>query len=318
MRILYHLAARLGIAALTLVGVSVLVFAGLRLLPGGFEQMVLGPDAPPKVRAELAAKFGLDKSGPRQYLSWLGAAATGDLGVSLATGTPVADEMRRRAPATLQVAVIASATAALVGLPLGLLAAVGSGAWRALGRVVGALGASVPEVVLGSVLVYVFSRWSLGASVGGYVPFADDPGASLRATLLPGISLGIFGIALLVRTTRDAVQRVLTEGHILTAIAQGQTRRHIVRHHVLRNASIPVLTVGATYIGYLLGGALIVEILFSVPGIGLYVYNALTNRDYAVVQAGVLLSAAVFIAVNTLADLGYALLDPRLAAARQG
>jgi peptide/nickel transport system permease protein len=166
------------------------------------------------------------------------------------------------------------------------------------------------------VLVYVFSRWSLGPTVGGYVPFSQDPGASLAATILPGASLGIFGVALLVRTTRDAVQRVLTEGHILTAIAQGRTRWHIVRHHVLRNAAIPVLTVGATYVGYLLGGALVVEILFSVPGIGLYVYNALANRDYAVVQAGVLLAAAVFIAVNTLADFGYALLDPRIGVRR--
>jgi peptide/nickel transport system permease protein len=114
------------------------------------------------------------------------------------------------------------------------------------------------------------------------------------------------------------VQRVLTDGHILTAISQGQSRWQIVRHHVLRNASIPVLTVTATYIGHLLGGALIAEILFSVPGIGLYIYSALGNRDYAVVQAGVLLAAAVFIAVNTLADLTYALLDPRIDARRHG
>jgi peptide/nickel transport system permease protein len=316
MRLLTHLATRLGIAALTLLGVSLLVFAGLRLLPGGFEQMVLGADASPQARAELARKYGLDESGPRQYVKWLGAAARGDFGVSMATGDPVAGEMARRAPATIQLSLIATASAALVGLPLGLLAGLGAGPWRAVGRVVGALGASVPEVVLGTVVVYVFSRWRLGATVGGYVPFSENPLANLAATVLPGASLGIFGVALLVRTTRDAVQRVLTEGHILTAIAQGQTRWHIVRHHVLRNAGIPVLTVGATYVGYLLGGALVVEILFSVPGIGLYVYNALANRDYAVVQAGVLVAAAVFIAVNTLADLGYALLDPRIGGRR--
>ncbi len=318
MRIVYYLALRLGIATLTLVGVSILVFAGLRLLPGGFEQMVLGPDASVEARAELVAKFGLDRSGPAQYVKWLGTAATGDFGVSMATSKPVADEMLRRAPATIQVALVATATALVVGLPLGLMAGLGVGRWRSVGRMVGALGASVPEVVLGSVLVYVFSRWSLGATVGGYVPFTEDPGVSVRATLLPGMSLGIFGIALLVRTTRDSVQRVLTDGHVLTAISQGRSRWQIVRHHVLRNASIPVLTVTATYIGYLLGGALIAEILFSVPGIGLYVYSALGNRDYAVVQAGVLLAAAVFIAVNTLADLGYAVLDPRIDARRHG
>lgn len=316
MRILRQLLARLLVSAATLLGVSVLVFGAMRLLPGGFEEVVLGPISSPEMRARVAAEFGLDRSGFEQYASWLGSAVRGNLGVSMATKKPVAAEMLRRAPATVEMALIATAAALLVGVPLGLLAGLGHGRFRTVGRLVGSLGASVPEVVLGTVLVFVFSAWSLGLTVGGYVPLLEDPAANLRAIALPALSLSVFGIALILRTTRDAVQRVLTEGHIVTAVAQGQAPWEIVRHHLLRNASIPVLTVSATYISYLLGGAVIAEILFSIPGVGLYTYNALGTRDYAVVQAGVLLAATVFVGVSTLADSAYVLLDPRIGAER--
>jgi peptide/nickel transport system permease protein len=148
--------------------------------------------------------------------------------------------------------------------------------------------------------------------VGGYVPFSEDPGRNLLVMVLPVVTLSIFGISLILRTTRDSVQRTLTEGHIVAAIARGETPWGIVRHHVLRNAAIPILTVAATYVGFLLGGALIVEVLFSIPGVGLYTYNALFNLDYGVVEAGVLLSATVFVVINTLCDIAYALLDPRI------
>ena len=185
-----------------------------------------------------------------------------------------------------------------------------------LGRLVGALGASVPEFVLGSALIFVFSRWSLGLKVGGFVALAQDPWANLKSVVLPTASLSVFGIALILRTTRDAVLRVLTEGHILAAVARGETPWRIVRHHVLRNASIPIVTVTATYFGFLLGGAVIAEILFSIPGVGYYIYSSLEGRDYAVVQAGVLLASFAFVSLNMLADLAYALIDPRIGATR--
>jgi peptide/nickel transport system permease protein len=316
MRVLRQLLARVLVAIATLLGVSVLIFGAMRLLPGGFEEVVLGPISSPEMRAQVAREFGLDQSGVQQYFGWLGSALRGHLGISMATKQPVAAEMLRRAPATIELAVFSTAVALLVGIPLGLLAGLGAGPWRSFGRLVGSFGASVPEVVLGTVLVFVFSAWELGLTVGGYVPLSENVGVNLRAMALPALSLSVFGIALILRTTRDSVQRVLTEGHIVTAIAQGRTRWEIVRHHVLRNASIPVLTVSSTFISYLLGGAVIAEILFSVPGVGLYTYNALGTRDYAVVQAGVLLAATVFVVISTLADSAYVLLDPRIGAER--
>jgi peptide/nickel transport system permease protein len=312
MRILGFVLARLLLSAVTLLGVSVLVFAAMRGLPGGFAEVVLGPTASTEARAQMAAEFGLDRSVPQQYVSWLRSALGGNLGVSMATKRSVAAEMWRRAPATLEVGLLATAAALLVGVPLGLLAGLSNSAFRFVGRLAGAFAASMPEAVLGTVLLFVFSSWNLGLTVGGYVAFGQDPASNLRAIALPALSLATFGVALILRTTRDSVQRVLTEGYIVTAISQGRTRWQIVRHHVLRNAAIPVLTVSASYLGYLLGGAVIAEVLFSVPGVGLYVYNALGNRDYAVVQAGVLLAATVFVVINTLADLAYAALDPRI------
>jgi peptide/nickel transport system permease protein len=162
----------------------------------------------------------------------------------------------------------------------------------------------------------VFSRWQLGLRVGGFTPLLQDPWANLRSMVLPVASLSVFGIALILRTTRDAVLRVLTDGHILAAVARGHTPWQIVRHHVLRNASIPIVTVTATYFGYLLGGAVIAEMLFSVPGVGYYIYSSLEGRDYAVVQAGVLLASFAFVSLNMLADVAYALIDPRIGSAK--
>ena len=178
--------------------------------------------------------------------------------------------------------------------------------------VAGALGASTPDFVLGVALVYVFSVWSLGLTVGGFVPFFEDPLANLRAMVLPASTLSVFGIALILRTTRESVLTVMTEGYITSAVARGDRPRSIVRRHVLRNASLPVLTVATVYLSLLLGGAVIVEILFTVPGVGLYTWNALLNRDYGVTQSAVLLFSGVIVTCNMLVDIAYALLDPRI------
>jgi peptide/nickel transport system permease protein len=315
-RLIVFLVPRLLSAALTLLGVSLLVFVSLRLIPGGFAEVVLGPFATAESRALIAAKYGLDESIALQFLHWLLALLQGDFGLSMVTKQPVVDELLRRVPFTAELAALTLLLAVGIGCPLGVWSALAASRARPgrfdLGRLVGAAGASVPEFVLGSVLIFVFSRWQLGLKVGGFVPFAQDPVGNLKSVLLPVASLSLFGIALILRTTRDAVLRVLTEGHVLAAVGRGETPAAIVRHHILRNAAIPVLTVAATYFGFLLGGALIAEILFSIPGVGYYIYSSLEGRDYAVVQAGVLLAAAVFVGINMLADLAYALIDPRI------
>jgi peptide/nickel transport system permease protein len=301
-RLISFLVPRLAIALITMFGVALLVFVALRLLPGGYADVLLGPFATPEARAMIGAKYGLDQPMPVQFFKWLTALLRGDFGVSMVNKSPVIDELLRRVPVTGEIAVLTLAFALGVGCPLGIASGIrSSGSGKgASGRLVGALGASVPEFVLGSALIFVFSRWSLGLKVGGFVPLVQDPWENLRSVVLPTASLSVFGIALILRTTRDAVLRVMTEGHILAAVARGETPNQIVRHHILRNAAI------------------IAEILFSIPGVGYYVFSSLESRDYAVVQAGVLLASFAFISLSMLADLAYAMIDPRIAAKRSG
>ena len=314
MRLLVHVAARVGQALLTMFGVSLIVFIAMRLLPGGFEMIILGPIQTEEARALITQRFGLDRSLPAQFLAWLGAVLGGDFGISMITQTSIADEILRRSAATVQLAAMAIVTALSVGLPLGVAAGLAdsSRSVRLGGRLAGALGASTPDFVLGVALVYVFSVWSLGLTVGGYVPFFEDPLANLRAMILPASTLSVVGIALILRTTRESVLTVMTEGYITSAVARGDRPASIVRRHVLRNSSLPVLTVATMYLSLLLGGAVIVEILFTVPGVGLYTWNALLNRDYGVTQSAVLIFSGVIVTGNMLVDIAYALLDPRI------
>ncbi len=316
MRLALHLLPRLGAAILTLFGVAVLVFMSLRFIPGGYADIMLGPFATPEARAAVAARYGLDQSMLVQFLRWFGAMLGGDFGISMVTQKPVIHEFLRRAPVTLQLALMSLAAAFAVGAPLGVMSGVRAAGRGGAGRLAGALGASVPDFVLGSVLIFVFSVHDLWFRVGGYVPFFENPVGNVRAMTLPVLTLSVFGMALILRTTREAVLRAMTEGHITAAVARGDAPGDIVRAHVLRNAAIPVVTVAATYFGFLMGGAVVVEVLYSIPGVGLYIFNGLMNRDYAIVQTGVLLAAVVFVAVNMLADAAYAAIDPRLDAHR--
>ncbi len=312
MRLIGYLLPRIAIALTTTLGVSILVFLALRFIPGGYADILLGPFVTPEARAAIAQRYGLDQPVVFQFAHWLWSLLQGDFGVSMVTQKPVIDEFLRRAPVTLELAMIALFVALAFGVPLGIASGVAGRARGGFGRVIGAVGASVPDVVLGSALIFVFSVWSLWFRVGGYVPFSEAPVENMRVMLLPGLTLSVFGVALILRTTRDAVMQVMTEGHITTAVARGERPRDIIRLHVLRNAAIPVVTVVTTYFGFLLSGAVVVEVLFSIPGIGLYTFNGLLNRDYAIVQAGVLIAALVFISINMVSDILYAAIDPRV------
>lgn len=309
-----YIAVRLGTAVVTLFAVSILIFVAIHLIPGKYEDIVLSAFAPPESRHALAERLGLTRPLPEQYVRWLIAAVHSDFGLSLATGLPISDEFARRAPITIQLTLMSTVISVVLGVPLGFAAAVSSTRRFARGfsRLLGALAMSVPDFVLGSVLVFIFSTYAFGLTVGGYVPLFDDPIANLRAMVLPAVTLSVFGMALVMRTTRESVLTVLSEPFVTSAVARGELPAAVLRRHVLRNAAIPIVTVIATNIGYLLGGTVIVELLFSVPGLGRYMLDAITHRDYPIVQAGVLLAATVFIVVNTLADLSYALLDPRI------
>jgi peptide/nickel transport system permease protein len=290
-------------AAATLLGVSILIFAAVRMMPGGFAETILGPFATADQKAELADRYGLDQSVFVQYGHWLAAVAQGDFGVSMISREPVVSELWARLPVTGQLTLFSVLIATLLGVPLGVLTAVR--ARRAsVGRLLSGLGVSVPEFVLGSLVVFVFSRYALGLPAGGY--------DGVRSLILPSLVLSFFAISITARTTRDAVMGVLVEPYVTAAVARGESPWFIIRHHVLRNAAIPVVTLLATITAYLLGGALIVEYVFNLPGIGSYVVQAVGRRDYAVVQAGVLLAATVFIVLNLMVDLVVGLIDPRL------
>ncbi len=314
MRIIGYIARRFAEALLTLFGIAVLIFIAIRLLPGGYAELVLGNQMEPEARAYLNQQYGLDKPWLVEFRAWFSAILGGNLGTSVVTRGPIIDEILRRAPATIELALLAALIAMGVGIPLGVVSGLGdaSPGWRFGGRIIGAIGASLPEFVLGTILLTVATSWSLGFTQRGFVSIFEDPSANLAAMALPAASLSVFGIALILRTTQDAVKRVTTEAYITTAVARGDTPWQIVRNHILRNASIPVVTVSSTFVGHLLGGAVVAEVLFSIPGVGLYVFNALNNRDYGVVQAGVMLAAVIFVAINMLADVAYALIDPRV------
>ncbi|WP_232665341.1 ABC transporter permease [Pseudonocardia sp. TRM90224] len=316
MRLIGWWARRVASAAATLTLVSILIFAASRLMPGGFAEVVLGPFATPEQQAEVSARYGLDRGVVEQYGLWLAAVLRGDLGTSMISGEPVTVEFLLRMPVTVELTLLGVAAAAVIGVPLGIVTAVRAGGrGGAAGRLAGGIGVSVPEFVLGSLVVFVFSRFALGLTIGGYRPLDEDVGANLRSIVLPAAVLAFFAVAVTARTTRDAVMGVLVEPYITAAVARGDSPFTIVVRHVLRNAAMPVLVVLTTITAYLLGGAVIVEYLFNLPGVGSYVVAAVGRRDYAVVQAGVLLAAAVFVVLNMLVDAATGVLDPRLGSA---
>jgi peptide/nickel transport system permease protein len=313
-----YLTARVLAGIATLLVVTVVVFGAMRLVPGSYADTIIPPEATREQIASIQAEYAVDSPLPVQYVEWVRHLASGDLGSSFGTNVPVSELLARRLPVTLELALLALLLTTVLGLPLALLAGM---ARRRLprdgARLGGAIAMSTPAFVVGSLFLYLFSRYSLGLKVGGYVPFADDPIENLRVMLLPAVTLAIFGIALIVRIGRDAVAAVLSEPYVTAALARGESLPHIVRHHVLRNAAIPILTVLAIYTGELMGGAVIVESLFTLPGIGSTVVQAIQARDYPVVQSVVLLAAAAFIAVNMLADFTYGIVDPRIRRARK-
>ena len=311
-----YLAKRLLGAIPTLIGVSLLTFLFIRLIPGDAIAARLGTSTAlePAELASLRAYFGLDQPLPVQYWNWLTSILRGDFGYSIRTGRPVLVEIVERLPATLELAAAATLIAVAIGLPLGLLSAMRPNSRVDLAaRIGGLVGLSLPSFWLGTLIIVLFSlylRWL--PNTGGYVDFVRDPLGNLALLLFPAITLGVALAAATMRMTRSAMLDVLGADYVRTAAAKGLAPPLIVRRHVLKNGLIVVVTLLGIQVGQLLGGAVVVEEIFSIPGVGRMLLTAIVQRDYALVQGGVLAIAVLFVAVNIVVDLLYGYLDPRI------
>ena len=298
--------------------VATLVFAFLRVLPGDPVFVILGAEgsgqapSPEQVTAVRHA-LGLDRPIPAQYGGWLGHLARFDLGVSLYDATPVTADIMERLPVTLELIAVAVGLAVAGGIGLGVLAARHHGTLAdatVSGVLAGAL--SVPVFVVGTLGILVFSVLLRWFPVGGYVPLAEDPGAYLRQTTLPAVTLAISLVGVVGRIVRGSVLEVLHQDYVRTARSKGLGEVRVLSRHVLRSALIPVVTVVGIQFGVLIGGTVLVEYVFNRPGISTLLFSAIQRRDYPMVQGVVLVTSALFILINMTVDLSYAILDPRI------
>ncbi|MGQ0843530.1 MAG: ABC transporter permease [Sporichthyaceae bacterium] len=294
-------------------GVSVAVFALVHLVPGDPVRLALGTRYDPETYAALRAEAGLDRPLLSQYLHWLGNALQGDLGVSFRSEDPVSAVLAERLPATVSLAVAAIVVALAISIPLGLLSALRPrSVLDRAGTIVSQIGISVPDFWLGILAILVLAGSFGWFPAGGYVPLTEDPARWFVHLVLPAVTVGVVSGAVLTRFVRASALEVLGEDHTRTARAKGLPERTVLRRHVLRNASVPVLTVAGIQLAYLLSGVVVVEIVFSWNGLGQLALQAVQARDYPVLQGAVLLFALVFLVVNLVVDLLYAVLDPRI------
>lgn len=289
------------------------VFLLLKLTPGDPVGVILGPDATEERRQSLRDDLGLNDPLPEQYLRWLGDAARGDLGDSLFLDEPVLNALADRTVPTLLLTVLATGVALAVGLPTGIVAAQNRGNWLDIGTMaVAILGISMPTFWLGLNLILVFSvklRW---LPVAGYAPLSDGLWESMRYLILPSITLGVAQAALLARMTRSMMLEVLGTEYVRVARAKGLGERRVVYFHALKNAMIPLINVAGLIFAALLGGAVVTEQIFNLPGIGRLLIQAVGRRDVPLVQGTVLVIAGIYVLVNLVVDIISAALDPRL------
>jgi peptide/nickel transport system permease protein len=296
-----------------LLGMSVVVFLIVHLVPGDPARAILGLNATPELIARLRTQLGLDDSLVIQYFAWLGNVVTGDFGTDYTSNAPIVDLLAQRLPVTIELAVVALLIAVTIGVPLGVAAAVWRGrAPDTAAQGVSMAGISVPDFWLGIILILVFSLGFGALPSSGWVPFGDDPVGNIEHVLLPALALGVGFGAVLIRVTRAAMLDVLAQDYIRFCRAKGVPESKVIFKHALRNAAIPITTVIGMQAGYLLGGAIVVEQVFSLPGVGRLVLDGVLQRNYPVVQGAVLVVAVMFIAVNLFADVLYTVLNPRL------
>ncbi|SFG62913.1 peptide/nickel transport system permease protein [Palleronia marisminoris] len=308
---------RLLMFPLVMLGVSVFVFVAIRLVPGDAITAMLGTESgllTPAQRESLAAYFGLDQNWVVQYGRWLIGLLQGDLGLSVTYGQPVSQIIMERFPLTLELALLSMLIALLIGLPAGVFAATRVERPSDLVvRIFAMIGQSTPNFVLALLAIYVLSvGFGTLPTMGRFVPLTEDPLGNLAQLILPALALGTAFAAAVTRISRAAMLDILGEDYVRTARSKGFSQSYVIWRHALPNALIPVVTLSGVEFGYLLGGAVIVEQIFALPGLGRVVLDAILQRDYALVQGVVLFIAFNFLVVNLIVDLAYAALDPRI------
>jgi peptide/nickel transport system permease protein len=310
-----YAARRLALVAPMLLGMSVLVFGLMRLVPGDPAAIVLGYKATPEGIRALRETFHLDDPLPEQYLRWLWGAARGDFGIDFRQNEPIGRMILERLPVTIELTFLAALCAVVIGVPLGLLGgARRGGTVDRAALVVGLVGISIPDFWLGIMLILLLSLGAQLLPSSGFVPFTQDPLGNLWHLALPALTLATSRAAVLGRMTRAAVLDTVHRGYVQFARAKGLRERAVLLRHVLPNAAIPIITVLGLQVGYMLGGAIVVETIFALPGVGRMTLDAVLERNYPVVQSTVVVIGALFMLVNLLTDVLYSVIDPRVRA----
>lgn len=300
-----YVGKRLGSTLFVLVGVSVLVFGMLHLIPGDPVRYLLGEFASPEAVADLRKSLGLDAPLHEQYLGFVWRVARGDLGRSLITRVPVATEIGNRFPITLRLTVMSILIGAAIGLTAGVIAATRHNSAADYWLMVWALlGISAPSFWIAFILMWVFAVRLAWFPVSGY--------EGLSSLVLPAITLGLLSGGSIARLTRNSLLEVLRQDYVRTARSKGAPEPRVLSHHAIKNALIPVVTLMGLQVGGLLSGAVVTETVFALPGIGQYAVQAISRRDFPIIQSVILAFAVVFVVVNLIVDLLYALLDPRI------
>jgi peptide/nickel transport system permease protein len=308
---------RLLFAVPVLMIVTILVFSLLHMLPGDPATAILGQEATPEMRAALQQQLGLDKPLVVQYFNWLGGVFQGDLGRSLIDNSSVADLIMKRLPVTLEMTIGTFLVAILIAIPVGIISATRPGKWADYVSTFFALGGmSVPHFWLGLMLIVLFSVNLGWLPSSGYVPFFTNPLANLAAMIMPIVATGMRESAVLMRMQRSSLIEVMSADYIRTAYSKGLKERTVIWRHALKNSLIPVITSSGNIISGLLGGLVITETIFSIPGFGKLIVDSIFNRDYVTVQGAILVSALLVVIVNIAIDILYTLIDPRIAERR--
>ena len=310
---LAYIARRLASTVLVMGIVAVFVFLLLHLSPGDPAAIIAGDNATNEQIAGIRKQLGLDDALPVQFYRWLVAVLHGDLGISIFSNEPVAKLIGQRIEPTLSLALTTTTVAVTLAVSFGVLAAWKVGSWidRSL-MVVSVLGFSVPVFVVGYMLIYVFSISLHWLPVQGYSPIDQGFGPWIERLILPSIALGLAYVALIARITRTSMLEVLAEDYIRTANAKGVATRSVLLKHALKNAGVPIVTVIGIGVALLIGGVVITETVFNIPGVGRLVVDAISKRDYPIIQGVILIFSGVYVLVNLLVDLSYTLLDPRI------